>query len=369
MGRTRRWLKGLFGMNKKDASKSSFPDRGNKKSSSFCHSLRRVNSTGLINSTPTTQPNISPTEAAWLRMMSPRPLYGDDKEHNKQAIAVAAVSATVAKASVEVADAAVELVRLTSLSRGPMLNYTREVLAAITIQTIFRGFLARKALRALKALVKVQALVRGFLIRKQTYETLHCMEALIRAQQIVRVLKDRSVILKNHHGNCPTQFQPRKYPEKFDNSRKIIKVASGNKRIYSPFESNVTDIDQCIKGRPRRIKKFMNDFNEDESYFHANAPIDQAKSECGDVYFRNENTNYPNYMINTQSFNSKVRSQSVPKQRGDEFSWSKRRLTLNELIMIESKTCQNGAKMKTSCSQAQGNINFKNNVMAKIGSN
>ncbi|KAL8537829.1 hypothetical protein ACS0TY_012821 [Phlomoides rotata] len=37
--------------------------------------------------------------------------------------------------------------------------------AAVRIQTVFRAFLARRALRALKALVRLQALVRGRLVR------------------------------------------------------------------------------------------------------------------------------------------------------------------------------------------------------------
>ncbi|KAI4325347.1 hypothetical protein MLD38_030757 [Melastoma candidum] len=75
-----------------------------------------------------------------------------------------------------------------TIIRAPPKNFTaiKQEWAAVRLQTAFRAFLARRALRALKAVVRIQAIFRGRQVRKQAAVTLKCMQALVRVQARVR---------------------------------------------------------------------------------------------------------------------------------------------------------------------------------------
>ncbi|CAK9172718.1 unnamed protein product [Ilex paraguariensis] len=410
MGRATRWLKGLFGIKReKEQKENTNPNDGKeKKLWVLGHSGRDCD--GLCQNPSTIPPNITASEAAWLKSF-----YSEnEKEQNKHAIAVAAATAAAADAAVAAAKAAVAVVRLTSQGRGTMFG--GEKWAAVKIQTVFRGFLARKALRALKGLVKLQALVRGYLVRKQATATLHSMQALIRAQASVRAQRTRGIIQNDE--NFQPQFRARK--SVFEDTRSEHTMSSHSRRLSASFETAINAIDESPKivevdtGRPksrsRRSSTWVSDSGYDPygqtlsspfpSRFPArlsipdcrnchdsgwgligdecrfstaqstprfanscgsNDPVTPAKSVCVDSFFR-QYANYPNYMANTKSFKAKLRSQSAPKQRPEP--GPKKRLSLNE--MMDSRNSLSGVRMQKSCSQVQEVINFKNAVMGKL---
>ncbi|KAJ4951296.1 hypothetical protein NE237_028128 [Protea cynaroides] len=105
-------------------------------------------------------------------------LITQDRNH---AIAVAFATAAAAEAAVAAAQAAAKVVRLAGYG-----CHSKEEKAAILIQSFYRGYLARRALRALKGLVRLQALVRGHNVRRQARMTMRCMQALVRVQARVR---------------------------------------------------------------------------------------------------------------------------------------------------------------------------------------
>ncbi|KAA8534346.1 hypothetical protein F0562_031827 [Nyssa sinensis] len=131
----------------------------------------------------------SPPAETALAIRDPPPiddveLAEAESEQSKHAYSVALATAMAAEAAVAAAQAAAEVVRLRTVARYS--GKSREEVAAIKIQTAFRGYLARRALRALRGLVRLKSLIQGQSVKRQATTTLRCMQTLARVQSQIR---------------------------------------------------------------------------------------------------------------------------------------------------------------------------------------
>ncbi|XP_072983049.1 protein IQ-domain 26-like isoform X1 [Typha latifolia] len=412
MGRATRWLRNLLGGGKKETKEhKEHPINGGEHTKEKKRwSFAKPSSRDLNESAMGHNPSIAKAaEAAWLKS-----LYTEtEREQSKHAIAVAAATAAAADAALAAAQAAVAVVRLTSQGRGKVVH--EKLAAAVKIQTAFRGYLAKKALRALKALVKLQALARGYLVRKQAAATLHSMQALIRAQATVRAHRSRNLpfqprrsLQERYEDNRSEQmasFHSRRLSAStdigFDRSPKIVEIDTCRPKSQSSRRTSPTVVDPnedtpaipVSSPLPSRIPAQIlipnsRDFEDYDWYLpgeqcrysataqstprYANVsgkiPITPAKSVCGDANggFRRfwNLPNCPNYMANTQSFEAKVRSQSAPKQR-PEPAMVRKKLPLSE-AMLESRASLSGVGMQRSCRRVQESFDFKTAVVGRL---
>ncbi|CAL0328095.1 unnamed protein product [Lupinus luteus] len=219
-----------------------------------------------------------------------------------------------------------------------------EEAAAIRIQSVFRSYLARKALCALRGLVKLQALVRGHLVRKQAMETLRCMQALVIAQTRARAQRVRMV-----SESKPNQNQSI-YRKSIENDS--FKHMYNEMDIGLEENIKIVEMDVCeTKGNSRsrntsanhelsehRIATYYSQnasYSNEENYKSSPSPsalTDLSPRRCNahfdecsfprPLYAESmayDYPLYPNYMANTESSRAKLRSHSAPKQRPESY--------------------------------------------------
>ncbi|KAJ7977003.1 protein IQ-DOMAIN 1 [Quillaja saponaria] len=102
----------------------------------------------------------------------------DDVKENSHVYSVTVAPSVEAVESVSAATAAEEVVRPAISTQ--FAGKSKEEVAAIMIQTAFRGHLGRRALRALRGLVRLKSLMEGPVVKRQATSTLRSMQTLAR---------------------------------------------------------------------------------------------------------------------------------------------------------------------------------------------
>ncbi|KAJ7978097.1 Protein IQ-DOMAIN 14 [Quillaja saponaria] len=207
-----------------------------------------------------------------------------------------------------------------------------EIAAATKIQSIFRSFLARKALHALKGLVKLQALVRGHLVRKQTTATLRGMHALMAIQvrariQRIQMTEEAQILVRKQSSEARNFPQDkglkRAHSEEMGMSLKEMRGVMKSKSAHlnhSNVESPKLETFTTFYSKHLSVSKREHQYKEYTLTTAPNSPknyptMSQSNPTKVSSTPLHNHLYPPSYMTNTQSSKAKARSQSEPKQR------------------------------------------------------
>ncbi|KAE9617633.1 hypothetical protein Lal_00018536 [Lupinus albus] len=356
MGKTVKWLRNFLAGRKRDKEKSS-------------------TNVSVSNGTENPTTPISTTPKEKRRWSFRRSSATASKELNfaeQNAIASVTVKTAIDSEQKKHAEAETAVICMNASDSNETFRSIEEV-SAIKIQSVFRSYLARKALCALRGLVKLQALVRGHLVRKQATETLRCMQALVIAQTRARAQRAGMVSegkpnqkQSNYRKSTQDDLFRHMYNEMDIGLEENIKIVEmdvcepkGNSRSrnsntnhgqhelsehifstyyspngscskeeenfkLSPAPSALTDLSP--KGCSGHFEEysFSTAQNNPHYYSHvlsaedSNAPFAFPRPAYEEP-MAYDYPLFPNYMANTESSRAKLRSHSAPKQRPDSY--------------------------------------------------
>ncbi|KAI4387391.1 hypothetical protein MLD38_005229 [Melastoma candidum] len=334
MGRAGRWLKGFLGFNKgrkpadascDQASHNHSEDDGFDVASFSSFDLQgKDRKRWSFSSRSYKVPGVDRARLSRL-----------EKERAEEKLAEAAAKA--ADVAVVAARAAVVIVRLMADGGSRRVAVScggRESWAALKIQAVFRGFLARKALKALKGIVKLQALIRGYMTRKETAAAVRTMHALARARAAAPSQWPRRSLDKENRLH-PGYWHSLRSIERCDVTRSVIhsKRYLSWDRIEGEISTGSPNTVAIDHANPHiRLSKLnWRDVHGRDAYQPSTArgsslfrgltsycdPATPTRSLCREcsAFKKHACLDHPSYMASTQSSQAKLRCASAPKQR------------------------------------------------------
>ncbi|RWW75328.1 hypothetical protein BHE74_00016663 [Ensete ventricosum] len=344
MGRATRWLRNLWGGDKENKETEDYSSYGGearteKKRWSFRKSRSSADvAPGQNGSTA------AAIEAAWFKCF-----YAEsEKEHSKHAIAVAAATAAAA-------DAAVATARLTSHGAG-----ARDQLAAVKIQTAFRGYLVSEILtrsisgqRSRFALLQERSKDLMSSCQRWRLPTSLGSTIIDRSPKMVEI---DSSSLKKLSSSRPTAAS---FTDPADDTPLRGFSSQIPARISIPSRRNFEENDwYCINGDRCRCS-----VTAESTPRYVNLSCDVAATPV--LRQSLSVSNSPSYMAKTQSSKAKLRSQSAGKQPPDPAE-TRRRQPLSEVNVEARATVAGIAMKKKPRPRAQEAFNFKQAVIGRL---
>ncbi|KAK7345597.1 hypothetical protein VNO77_16203 [Canavalia gladiata] len=141
----------------------------------------------------------------------------------------------------------------------------KDEVAAIRIQTAFRGYLARRALRALRGLVRLKSLMEGPVVKRQAISTLRSMQTFAHLQSQIRsrrlrMLEENQALQKQLLQKHTKELESMRIEEEWDDS--VQSKAQIEAKLLGKYEAAM-----------RRERAMAYSFSHQQNWKNSSRPI------------------------------------------------------------------------------------------------